>query len=302
MKYPTLKSLKDYPQALEIQNQLGYRLGEEFLNACKFWWCGGLLYFVLRIPKLKAEARVKWELKQANATVITNLQNQIQRITNVQNLIKSALCDSNGIGYLDLCLQNAYVPRKYYFIFYQLLHKTQESKMPLICVDGGAHKGVITDIILQCGGISYAFEPNIYLAAFLQKKYQKNPNVVLYPNAISDKNYTAQFLEYGLLSNGNRLEHCGDGKRGYAVEVLDLTEILWEILKSNQRIYLVKLDVEGAEFEILDKIIEQGLWKRIDYIVCEAHERFFIDGVEKMQNLNDKIKENKIENILLDWM
>lgn len=293
-KYPPLKSLKDYPQSLEIQSQLAYRLGEEFLNACKFWWCGGLLYFALRIPSIKAETR-----KEKIWNRIVSAQNQMQRTLNQQ---KRAFCDSYGIDFLNLCLQNASIPSKYYFIFYQMLHKAQQSDFPMVCIDGGAHKGVITDIILQCGGLSYAFEPNIYLASFLKKKYHNHSNVILYPNAISHRNYTAQFLEYDLLSNGNRLEHCGGGRKSYAVEVLDLTEILWQILEKFPTIYLVKLDVEGAEFEILDKIIEQRLWERIEYIVCETHERFFANGDEKMQNLKSKIQENKIENILLDWI
>lgn len=105
------------------------------------------------------------------------------------------------------------------------------------------------------------------------------------------------------MSEGNRIEDFGPpSQKTYEVEVLDLTEILSQILEKTLRIYLLKLDVEGVEFGILNKIIAQKFWQRINYIVCETHKRFFADGKEKMQNLKAKIEENNIGNILLDWI
>lgn len=60
--------------------------------------------------------------------------------------------------------------------------------------------------------------------------------------------------------------------------------------------------MEGAEFDVLDSIIDKRLYEWIDFIVCEMHERFFSDGKSKMQTLKNRIKENKIENIFLDWI
>lgn len=282
---------------------MSYRLGEELINACKFWWCGGLLYFVLRIPSIRAEVRqhkqsIKPDVLQKS---LQEVKNQCNALRNTRILIRRTLCDSKGVDFLNLCLQNASVPHRYYFIFYKMPYQKLLCNHSPICIDAGAHKGVVTDMILQCGGISYAFEPNCYLAEFLRNKYQGNPNVILYQNAVSDRNYTTQFLEYSLLSDGNRIVGGDTSKKTYDVEVLDLTEVILEILSQYSKIYFLKLDIEGAEFEIIDKIITLGLWKKIDYIACETHERFFVDGEQKMQNLKRKIEENRIENILLDW-
>lgn len=38
---------------------------------------------------------------------------------------------------------------------------------------------------------------------------------------------------------------------------------------------VLKLDIEGARFEILDKILDEKLFKKIDYDFAEIHERFF---------------------------
>lgn len=304
-KYPSLKTLQDYPQSLKLKESLEYRLGEAFINACKFWWCGGLVYFTLQIPNIKASVRTHKKLEefwQESKKILQEHKNLLKNSQTSVQLIKGALSDSSGIGLLELRLFNAYVPSKYYFIFYQMLR--YKEKNPLVCIDGGAHKGKITDIILQCGGISYAFEPNIYLAGFLRQKYQNNPNVILYQNAIGDHNTKTLFAEYSIIGEGNRIADFGSPlvNKPYEVEVLDLTEVILQILEQTPRIYLLKLDVEGAEFGILDKIIKQKLWQKIDYIVCETHQRFFADGEAKIQNLKAEIEENSIDNILLDWI
>lgn len=283
---------------------MSYRLGEELINAYKFWWCGGLLYFALRIPSIKAEVRQHKQSIEVDVLQksLQEVKNQCNALRNTQILIRRTLCDSKGVDFLNLCLQNASVPHRYYFIFYKMPYQKSLCNHSPICIDAGAHKGIVTDMILQCGGISYAFEPNCYLAEFLRNKYQGNPNVILYQNAVSDRNYTTQFLEYSLLSDGNRIVGGDTSKKAYDVEVLDLTEVILEILSQYSKIYFLKLDIEGAEFEIIDKIITLGLWRKIDYIACETHERFFVDGEQKMQNLKRKLEENRIENILLDWV
>lgn len=174
-----------------------------------------------------------------------------------------------------------------------------------ICIDDGAHMGAITDIILLCGGISYAFEPNQNLHGFLSQKYHDNPNVILSPNALSNKFYIINFLidSGGMLSEGNRIVQTMDStQKSYAVKVVDLAQIIEKvILPKHKRIYLLKLDVGGAEFDILDSLFKKELYKSIDFIVCETHKRFFANGKSKLQSLKNRIKENKIDNFL-DWV
>lgn len=107
-----------------------------------------------------------------------------------------------------------------------------------------------------------------------------------------------------MLSQGNRIcESVQESSEGYEVEVIDLCEFLEkELLSQHERIYFLKLDVEGVEFEIMQKLIERGLYKRIDYIACETHEYMFEDGLERLESLKALITKHKIENIFLDWV
>ncbi|MDO4937836.1 MAG: FkbM family methyltransferase, partial [Sutterellaceae bacterium] len=66
--------------------------------------------------------------------------------------------------------------------------------------------------------------------------------------------------------------------------------------------YLVKLDIEGAEFDVLNKLIDSNLCDAFDHLVCETHERFFKDGDKRMVELNQKLKDRNIKNVYLDWI
>ena len=175
-------------------------------------------------------------------------------------------------------------------------------------------------MLLDCGASVHSFEPNDILFPILQNKYKNNKNkmtlifiyffhknVILHKAALSNKDGKAKFMLNDSISQGNRLDSSGDYDEGYdesyEVEMIDLVRYINEnILNTNDRIYFLKLDIEGAEFDIIDKIIETKLYEKIDYIACETHERYFIDGKNKITNLKRLIKEHNINNILLDWI
>ncbi|WP_181881434.1 FkbM family methyltransferase [Helicobacter sp. MIT 99-5507] len=222
------------------------------------------------------------------------------------DLIENAIVDPNGIGGINLKLHNAHVPKRYYDIFYRIFREMGGGN-PKITIDCGAHAGLVTDLLLDCGAVVHLFEPNDILFPILQNKYKNNKNVILHKAALSNKDGKAKFMLNDSISQGNRLDSSGDYNEGYdeyyEVEVIDLVRYINEnILNTNDRIYFLKLDIEGAEFDIIDKIIETKLYEKIDYIACETHERYFIDGKNKITNLKRLIKEHNINNILLDWI
>lgn len=72
-------------------------------------------------------------------------------------------------------------------------------------------------------------------------------------------------------------------------------------MEQKERIYLLKLDVEGAEFEILPALIKKGLYEKIDYIVVETHEYMFKDGAKKLEQIQNALAKKGVKNIFLDW-
>ena len=91
----------------------------------------------------------------------------------------------------------------------------------------------------------------------------------------------------------------GKNKPFIEIEVIDFIEYL-EKLTDN--IALLKIDIEGSEIDILNRIIDLDLHKKINYIFVETHERFSHSlGVETAK-LKLRIKKLKIKNINLDWV
>ncbi|MCX6180690.1 MAG: FkbM family methyltransferase [Bacteroidetes bacterium] len=128
----------------------------------------------------------------------------------------------------------------------------QEIKASSNCIDVGCHKGEILDSILKLSpkGRHFGFEPIPYLFNALKEKY--NSKATIYPYALSDKNGTSTF---NFVKNAPA--YSGINKRNYDTANPDIEEIkvelktLDELIPSDIKIDLIKIDVEGGEFGVL---------------------------------------------------
>ena len=104
-------------------------------------------------------------------------------------------------------------------------------------------------------------------------------------------------------TQGGSLDVVPNGERlDFDVDLIDFADYLKSLVDRGERPYLIKLDIEGSEFEVLDRLIEKDMCSYFDYLVCETHERFFSDGDERLGNLQQKLKDKNIRNVFLDWI
>ena len=70
--------------------------------------------------------------------------------------------------------------------------------------------------------------------------------------------------------------HCGFTYQDedVLVETIDFSKFLSENATSDDFV-VVKMDIEGAEFDVLPSLIENGTYKLINDFYCEFHETFF---------------------------
>jgi FkbM family methyltransferase len=177
-----------------------------------------------------------------------------------------------------------------------------------VCIDCGCNAGNVAEVFLHKGAFVYAFEPHPYLFEILSKKYRQKSSIIIFNKAVWDKNTRMDIhvqkvkgsealnLE-GTTLFGERIDARVESKG--SVEVIDLTEFITAL---NKRVKILKIDVEGAEFEIIEKIISTGLYEKIDHIFCETHPHFFPNGAGRLASLEDKIRRKCIKNIHLDWV
>lgn len=232
---------------------------------------------------------------------INRLPKQINLILKQNKIIIGALSD-NYYGKMLCSLYHANVPEKYYNIFYYLSPQD-------VCIDCGVNRGRFTDILILRNCIVYGFEPHKLLYQNLLLKYKNNKNITIFNQAVHTKNEIIPFyLNTKEIQNINCTESASLIKRtdietfSCEVEGIDFVEFTKTIIKQHRKIKLIKLDIEGAEFDIIEKIIENKIYEYVEYILCETHERLIENGTERLKTIKKLIEINNIKNIFLDWI
>lgn len=88
-------------------------------------------------------------------------------------------------------------------------------------------------------------------------------------------------------------------KTNYTVECIDFSELIQNNIEHN--IYC-KMDIEGAEFKVLQKLINKDLLKYIKKIWVEFHDHFFTNSAEMKQAKNNILQYVSKQNIqLFEW-
>jgi FkbM family methyltransferase len=145
-----------------------------------------------------------------------------------------------------------------------------------VVLDLGSNYGEVIRALSPTGCKIYAFEPHPVFYRMLTSNYGNLDNVVLSDSAawISREKRKFYFKRSPDALNGGatlmpektnitNLDLCID------VQCIDISEMI----KSLGTVDVLKIDVEGAEYEILDKIFTSGTHKNVKSIYFEDHER-----------------------------
>ena len=176
-----------------------------------------------------------------------------------------------------------------------------------LVIDCGANVGFYTAIMAWRGCRVFSFEPNPYVFEVLQRNTQHFDNVTLLQKAVSVKSGTMKLYLHknadtdqvkwsqgsSLLSEKNNV----DENSSVTVESINLCDYITDMHK---RIKLIKIDIEGAEVDILLEIIRNDIYKLVDNILVETHERKIPSLEPAMREIRKLLIENNITNIQLD--
>lgn len=166
-----------------------------------------------------------------------------------------------------------------------------------IFIDGGAYRGKSVDKafrIIDNIDLVYTFEPHPYYYKKIKEKFKDNDNIKCINKALDIENGNGKLYihQKGWKAEGHTLMKSKiDLKDDYKeIETIDIIDFTDEI-KDNQ--IILKLDIEGKEYDILEKLIETNYIDYIDTIYCEWH-------YHKVESISKK-RHNKLIKELQDY-
>ena len=182
-----------------------------------------------------------------------------------------------------------------------------------LAVDLGANKGDVTEMLAATGADVVAFEPDPMTFERLRARFEGAANVTLVHAAAGVGFGTVRLLRaenFAENPEGASVKSTilGGGRRidaGNSVEValIDFPAWVRGQVTARGQIAFVKMDIEGAELDILEAMDREGLFAGIRGLVAETHERKFKDLRERYKALKLAIAEHEPSGkINLDWI
>lgn len=184
-----------------------------------------------------------------------------------------------------------------------------------IVLDCGANLGVVTDPLAATGAMVHAFEPDPYAFEKLQSEFSDSPNVTLHNAAVGveagtirlmrasnfDENPKGASVKSTVISGGRKIDE--DDSNSIEVELIDLPDMIRDLVATHGEIAFLKMDIEGAELDLLERMLEENLFDNIRMTVAETHENKFKDLRPRFEALRAAVAERfPITKVNLDWI
>ena len=178
-----------------------------------------------------------------------------------------------------------------------------------IAVDCGANIGEVTEVLAWRGATVHAFEPNPHAFYALKHRFRFRRNVVCHQKAVSTQDGSVSLFMHRqsdenplYWSTGSSLlaeKGNVDSSRPVTVNAIDLTRFI-RLLPGP--VTVLKLDVEGAEVDILESLInDAATLEKVRHVLVETHDGKIPSLIEPMRVLRERIAKQGLEKIRLDW-
>ncbi|MFH1550686.1 MAG: FkbM family methyltransferase [Planctomycetota bacterium] len=178
-----------------------------------------------------------------------------------------------------------------------------------IAIDCGANVGEVTALMAAGGAAVYAFEPNPFAFALLKKRFDGAPNVTCFNKGVWVRDETLKMYlhvrseedEIKWSTGSSILPFKGNVSpdRCLRIEVIDLAGFIRSL---GRKVALLKIDIEGAECEVLERLIEEKLYSEVNLTLVETHEKKIPLLREKTNRIRRMLSDSRIRNIKLNWL
>ena len=177
-----------------------------------------------------------------------------------------------------------------------------------VAIDCGANVGIYTVRMAKSGATVHAFEPNLAAYKALLENTKDFSNVKTYHAAVTTepgpvKLFLHKWADEDPLewSTGSSLVEKKKNVRSDKFMVVEGVPLAEFIKGLGGRVRILKMDIEGAEVGILNRLLDEGLHESIDHVFVEVHDRKIKELVKPTEELRARLKQLGVTNFRLDW-
>jgi FkbM family methyltransferase len=184
-----------------------------------------------------------------------------------------------------------------------------------VVLDCGANLGAVTLPLARTGATVHAFEPDPYAFDQLSRTMAGFDNVTLYNAAVGVGSGEIQLMraenfadnprgasvKSTIVSGGRKIDEGGGTT--IDVDLVSLPDFLSWLYEAQGQIAFVKMDIEGAELDILEQMLAQGLFDKVRLTVAETHENKFKALRPRFKALRKAVAKTYPQTVVnLDWI
>ncbi|WP_128515638.1 FkbM family methyltransferase [Tabrizicola thermarum] len=182
-----------------------------------------------------------------------------------------------------------------------------------VAVDCGANRGDVTAVLAVSGAEVHAFEPDPYNIEKPTDRFAGVANVHLHAAAVGTEAGTLRLMRAANWEANPELasvkstvvaggQNIAEGQ-GIEVAVVDFPAFLHGLVAAHGRVAFVKMDIEGAELDLLAAMLDRRAFDDIQLTVAETHERKFKDLRPRFAALREAIAAAyPPSRVNLDWI
>jgi FkbM family methyltransferase len=153
-----------------------------------------------------------------------------------------------------------------------------------VVFDVGGYQGQwASDIYSKYRSRIHIFEAVPDYASLIGKRFEKNSSIVVHPFGLSGASKTIQIAVDADGSSGFRSAH--DAVQG---KLVDVAEFIAQ--HSLQKIDLMKINIEGGEYELLERLIQTGDIEKIVNVQVQFHD-FVPDARTRMNKIQSQLSK-----------
>lgn len=148
-----------------------------------------------------------------------------------------------------------------------------------VVFDLGGYEGQwASDIYSKYRSRIFVFEPSEIFCDSIKKRFERNPDVEVFNFGLSNKNEEVKLY---MQADGSSVLHAmkSNNNQYELIKLRDISEFLSE--SKIVSIDLMKINIEGAEYEVLERLIKTDWIKCITNIQVQFH-NFVNDAEERM--------------------